>query len=57
MNPDGAVEIPGLMAQRPDFYLLPFRRYSGMKTGKIGKFRIQSASFFSVQRPNKKKKF
>jgi hypothetical protein len=52
LNPERAVEIPkqiilvqnftaDLMAQRPDFYLLPFGRYSWMKTGKIGKFRIR----------------
>ena len=51
-NPERAVENPEqifhvqnftvvLMAQRPDFYLLPFGSYSGMKMGKIGKFRIR----------------
>ncbi len=67
-NPERAVQIPeqiilvqnftaDLMAQRPDFYPLPFGRYSWMKTGKIRKFRIRplSASLISVNRPNKKK--
>ncbi len=68
LNPERAVEIPetdnscsefygGFMAQRPDFYLLLFGRYSWMKTVKIGKLRIipQSASLFLVHKPNKKK--
>ena len=46
------------MAQRPDLYLLPFRRYSGIKNGRnreIYNSPLQSASIFSVDRPNKKK--
>jgi hypothetical protein len=50
-KPEMAVEIPVkiviiqnftafFMAQKPDFYLLSLGRYSGMKTGKIGKFKI-----------------
>ena len=52
------------MAQRPDFYLSPFGRYSWKKTGKIGKFRIGSLrvhrfsrSTDRIKKTNCKKKF
>jgi hypothetical protein len=69
LNPERVVEIPkqiflvqnsmaDLMAQIPDFYLLPIGRYSGKKNGKNRKNKNSPpyiTSFFSVHRLNKKK--
>jgi hypothetical protein len=45
-------------AERSDFYLAPFGRYLEIKNGKnqeTTKLSLYIASFFSVNRPNKKK--
>ena len=61
-NPEMTVEIPkqmclvqnfkaDLMTQIPDLYLLLFGKYSEMKTGKIGKFRIRPSRVHRLSQP------
>jgi hypothetical protein len=62
VNPERVAENPqqlslvqnfmgDLMAHKPDFYLPPFGRYTGMKTGKIGNFRIRPSRVHRLSQP------